>query len=235
MQTAMVGLIGSNAMVMRSADDSCPNIMLSQSFLPSELRAARVIDNTADDRHRGGLPSRQRDTDPLRSDARTLAAIAGDPTHLLQGVTNFGLGHDEQTPERIDDLNAFHRNRGRETSILQKRLPHDGCVNSKTDPAEQNTQWEAHPLTLHGSLAEGDIRKGEVTIQNYLRNCRWFNEYGKAYNLKQFRLNLSTTHASDLCEYASYQACITGSKKNFYLHDFSKQQFGEPWKLSTLQ
>ena len=139
-QSAIVGLLGSNALFMRSAADSCPNIMISknQSFLPSELRAARVIDNTVDDRHRGGLPSRQRDTDPLRPDARTLAAIAGDPTHLLQGVTNFGLGHDEQTPERIDDLNAFHRNRGRETSILQKRLPHDGYINSKTSAAEQN-------------------------------------------------------------------------------------------------
>ena len=135
-------------------------------------------------------------------------------------MAQFGLGHDEQAPERIDDLNAFHRTRGREISILQKRLPHDGYINSKTDAVEQNTQWEAHSLTLHGSLAEGDIRKGEVTIQNYLRNCRWFNEYGKAYNLKQFRLNLSTTHASDLCEYASYQSYITGSNKIFYLHEF---------------
>ena len=150
-------------------------------------------------------------------------------------MTQFRLGHDEQTPERIDDLNAFHRTRGREIGILQKRLPHDGYINSKNNAAEQNAQWEAYPLTLHGSLAEGDIRKGEVTIQNYIRNCRWFNEYGKAYNLKQFRLNLFTTHAADLCEYASYQAYIAGSNKIFYLHDFFKQKSGKPWKLSTPQ
>ena len=143
----------------------------TQAFLASELRAARLIDNTVDDRCRGGLPPRLRDTGPLRPDARTLAAIAGDPTHLLHGVTQFGLGHDEQTPERIGDLNTFYRTRGREIGMLQKKLPHDGYINPKTDAPEQNTQWEAHPLTLHGSLAKGDIRKGEVTIHNYLRNC----------------------------------------------------------------
>ena len=155
MYAVVVGLIGSNALFMRSAADSCPNIVISknQSFLPSKLRAARVIGNAVDDLHRGGLPSRQRDTDPLRPDARTLA----HPAHPLHGVATFGLGHDEQTPERTDDLNAFHRTRGREISILRKRQPHDGYVNSKTDTAEQTTQWEAHPLTLHGSLAEGDI------------------------------------------------------------------------------
>ena len=124
-QSAIVGLLGSNALFMRSAADACPNIMLSknQSFLPSELRTARAIANTVSERYRGGLPSRQRDTDPLRPDATELADIAADPNHLLHGVTQFGLGHDEQTPERIDDLNAFHRTRGREISILQKRLP----------------------------------------------------------------------------------------------------------------
>ena len=133
MQTAMVGLIGSNAQFTRSAADSCPNILVSKShsLLASELRAARAIDNTVDDLHRGGLPSRQRDTDPLRPDARTLAAIAGNPAHPLHGVTVFGLGHDEQTPERIDDLSAFHRARGREIKILAGHLPHDGYVNSK--------------------------------------------------------------------------------------------------------
>ena len=64
MQTAMVGLIGSNALFMRSAADSCPNILVpkSQPLLVSELRAARAIDSTVDDLHRGGLPSRQRGT-----------------------------------------------------------------------------------------------------------------------------------------------------------------------------
>jgi len=121
MQAAIVGLLGPNALFMRTAAESCSNIMISenQSFLPSELRAARVVGNAEDDRHRGGLSSRQRDTDPLRPDARTLAAIARAPTHPLHGVTNFRLGHgDEQTPERIDELNAFHRTRGHEISIL---------------------------------------------------------------------------------------------------------------------
>ena len=54
------------------------------------------------------------------------------------------------------------------------------------------------------------------------RKYRWFGEYGKAYNLKESRLNLSTTHASDLCEYASYQAYITGSNEIFYLREYSK-------------
>ena len=104
--------------------------------------------------------------------------------------------------------------------ILERQLPHDGYINFKFGATEQKSQWEAHPLTLHGSLAEGDVRKGEITVQNFLRKVRWFNEYGKAYNLKQFRLNLSTTRASDLCEYASYQSYITGSNKIFYLHEY---------------
>ena len=154
----MAGLIGANALFMRLAADSCPNTMVSkiQSFLPSELRAARAIDNTVDELYRGGLPSRQRDTDPLRPDARTLAAIAGNPTHSLHGVTNFGLGHDEQTTERIDDLNAFHRTRGREISIFQKRLPHDGYVNSKTGAADgremkKYPRWRDSRHTLGGA------------------------------------------------------------------------------------
>ena len=64
--------------------------------------------------------------------------------------------------------------------------------------------------------------KAKLQFKKYLRNCRWYNEYGKAYNLKQFRLNLSTAHASDLREYASYQSYITGSNKIFYLHEHFK-------------
>ena len=79
--------------------------------------------------------------------------------------------------------------------MLEKQMPHDGYINAKVDPMEQKTQWIAHLLTLHGSLAEGDVRKGEITIQDFLRKYRWFTEYGKAYNLKEFRLNLPTTHA----------------------------------------
>ena len=117
---------------MRSAADSCPNtgVSKSQSFLPSELRAAKAIDNTVGALHRGGLPSTDRGTSPLRPDARTLATIAGNPAHPLHGVTVFGLGHDEQTPERIDDLNAYHRGRGREFKFLERQVPHDGHINS---------------------------------------------------------------------------------------------------------
>jgi hypothetical protein len=35
-------------------------------------------------------------------------------------------------------------------------------------------------------------------------------------------LNLSTTHAEDLCSYASYGAYLTGSNKIFYLHEHFK-------------
>ena len=48
---------------------------------------------------------------------------------------------------------------------------------------------------------------------------------GTALNLKEFRLTLSTTHASDLCDYASYQAYITGSNKIFYPHEYFKAAF----------
>ena len=64
-------------------------------------------------------------------------------------------------------LNAYHRVRGREMKILEKQLPHDGYTNCKSGATEQKNQWEAHPLTLHGSLAEGDVRKGETTVQKF--------------------------------------------------------------------
>ena len=68
-QTAMTGLVGSNAQLMRSAADADSNIGLSksQSFLPSELRDAKATDNTVDQDHRGGLPPRDRDINPLRA------------------------------------------------------------------------------------------------------------------------------------------------------------------------
>ena len=59
-------------------------------------------------------------------------------------------------------------------------------------------------------------------MSKYLEQHRWFTEYGKAYNAKQFMLNLSTTHAEDLCTFASYDAYITGSNKVFYLHEYFK-------------
>ena len=55
-------------------------------------------------------------------------------------------------------------------------------------------------------------------MSKFLDQHRWYHEYGKAYNAKQFMLNLSTTHAEDLCSYASYDAYLTGSNKIFYLH-----------------
>ena len=61
LQTAMAGLVGPNVKSMRSAADSCSNIGApkSQSLLPTELRAAKAIDSTVGDLHRGGLPSTQ--------------------------------------------------------------------------------------------------------------------------------------------------------------------------------
>ena len=52
-------------------------------------------------------------------------------------------------------------------------------------------------------------------------------ELGRAYNSKQFLLKLSTTHAEDLCNCASYDAYITGSNKIFYLHEYFKHAL---WK-----
>ena len=97
-------------------------------------------------------------------------------------------------------------------------------MNPFTNVNQQQPQWSAHPLTLIGSLSEGDVRKGEYTMSKFLEHSRWFTEYGNSYNTKQFLLNLPTTHAAeDLCSYASYDACITGPNKIFYLHEYFKQ------------
>jgi hypothetical protein len=138
LHTAMAVLVASNAQFMRSAADVDANIGLyqSQSCLPSELRATKVIDNKVDQTHRNGLAPRDRDINPLRPDATTQAAIDADPTHALHGVTTFGLEHHEQTPKRIDELNAFHRVRGREIGTLEKQLPHDEYINTKAYSAE---------------------------------------------------------------------------------------------------
>ena len=76
-------------------------------------------------------------------------------------------------------------------------------------PNRQHNQWEGHPLTLTGSLNEGDVQKGEFTMSKFLNQNRRFTEYGKVYNAKQFMLSLSTTHAEDLCNFASYDAYLT--------------------------
>ena len=59
-------------------------------------------------------------------------------------------------------------------------------------------------------------------MSKFLNHHRWYTEYGKVYNSKQFMLNLSTTHAEDLCSYASYDAYLTESNKIFYLHEYFK-------------
>ena len=61
-------------------------------------------------------------------------------------------------------------------------------------------------------------------MSKFLNQNRWFTEYGKAYNAKQFILNMSTTHAEDLCNFASYDAYLTGSNKIFYLHAHFKSK-----------
>ena len=103
-------------------------------------------------------------------------------------------------------------------------LPADGYMNPSSSTIGEQRQWKAHPLTLKGTLNEGDVRKGETTICKFLVLSRWHNEYGKAFNAKQFTLNLSTTHGEDLCKYASYAAYQTGSNKIFYLHEHFKSK-----------
>ena len=133
--------------------------------------------------------------------------------------------------DRADRLQSWHRNRGRGIKQLEKQLPADGYMNTVTPtvahPDRQHDQWEGHPLTLQGSLNEGDVRKGEFTMSKFLDQNRWFTEYGKVYNAKQFILNMSTTHAEDLCNFASYDAYLTGSNKIFYLHEHFKSKV---WK-----
>ena len=218
LQEAVASLATSQASFMRSAADADANIGLSKShpFLPSELFNIRLIDNTVDDDHRNGLPASARDTTPAPppdyvSDPRSSGYDPRDSRH----ANTYGLGHDAATIERSDQLNAYHRARGREIRTLEKQLPADGYMNTFTSSVEQQRQWEAHPLTLTGSLTEGDIRKGEYTMAKFLEQHRWYTEYGKAYNSKQFMLNLSTTHAEDLCNFASYDAYLTGSNKIF--------------------
>ena len=110
LNTAMAGLVSSNAQVMRSAADADSNIGLSKSqyFLPSELLDAQAIDNTVDQGHRSRLPPRDRDTNPIRPTPGQSTVVAANPSHPPHGVTPFSVGHHEQTPERIDELNAIH-------------------------------------------------------------------------------------------------------------------------------
>jgi hypothetical protein len=111
------------------------------------------------------------------------AEIAADPGYPLRGVTVFGLGHHEQTPDRINELNAFHRTRGREIRVFEKQLPHDGYINAKVDLADQETQWIAHPLTLHGSHLSGTI--GNKTILGVTLECTLGYGFANTRNLFQ--------------------------------------------------
>ena len=182
-----------------------------------------------DNDNRSGLPQAARDTRPLAPD--DYISDTNDPRYYATGprhmVATYGLGHADTSVEQRDAIAAYHRDRGRTIRMLEKQLPADGYMNTFTEPADQINQWQAHPLTLTGSLNEGDVRKGEFTMSKFLDHHRWYHEYGKAYNAKQFMLNLSTTHAEDLCSYASYGAYLAGSNKIFYLHEQLKSKM---WK-----
>ena len=196
---ATATLAESHSSFMRSAADADPNIGLSKSipYTDSELSIVKKIDSTVDNDNRNGLAESARDTRPLLpddyvSDRTDPKYDSTFPTHL------YGAGHMPYSIEQRDTLAAYHRDRGRNTRKLEQQLPADGYMNTFSKPAEQHSQWQAHPLTMAGPLNEGDVRKGEVTISKFLDQNRWSHEYGKAYNAKQFMLNLSTTHADDL-------------------------------------
>ena len=189
---AVAGLTGSQASFMRSVADADVNIGLSKShpLIHSELLAAQAIDNTVDNDHRNGMLASERDTLSLPHDdyVSDLRSADCDPTDVRHATasTTYGLGHVDATPERHDSMNAVHRQRGRNIRTLEKQLPAGGYMNTFTTPELQQRQWEAHPLTLTGSLAEGDVRKGEYTMPRFIEQHRWYTEHGKAYNSKQF-------------------------------------------------
>ena len=218
-------LLGTQASSMRSAAsaDPCIGASISTPLLHSEALDAQTIDNTVDDSHRNGLPATLRDHRPLIP-----ADLVTDPSDKDYDATDarlivdYGHGHDDAILERKDSLSNWHRTRGRSIKALDRLLPADGYMNTCSSVVDQQLQWKAHPLTLKGTLNEGDVRKGEITMLKFLLSARWFNEYGKSYNTKQFCLGLSTTHGDDLCKFASYDAYTTGSNKIFYLHEHFK-------------
>ena len=223
-------LAGSQSHFLRAASGADPNIGLSLAtpLLPSEVLEAQQIDNTVDDKHRNGLRAAHRDLRPSMPhdyifDADDDDYDTTDPRH----GTDWGRGDNEATQERADNLSTWHRNRGRTILSLSGLLPADGYMNPASSMIDQQRQWKAHPLTLKGTLNEGDVRKGENTMGKFLTLSRWHNEYGKAFNAKQFTLNLSTTHGDDLSKYASYDAYTTGSNKIFYLHEHFKSKVWE--------
>ena len=220
-------LVGSQSHFLRAASNADSNIALSQAtpLLHSEVVEARLIDNTVDDRHRNGLPASQRDLRPDMPpdyvfDAGDNDYDPDDPRHAI----DYGRGDHEYTQDRADSLSTWHRARGRAIHALIQLLPADGYMNPCSSPVAEQRQWKAHPLTLKGTLNEGDVRKGETTMCKFLVDRRWCNEYGKAFNVKQFILHLSTTHGEDLAKFASYPAYLTGSNKIFYLHEHYKSK-----------
>ena len=222
---ATAALAGSQSNFLRAANGADANIAtsLDTPFLDSELVEARAIDNTVSDKHRNGRPAIKRDTRPaMPVDFVYSADDDGYDTDDPRHGTDWGDGDDEWDQDRVDSLQMFHRTRGRTIRALINTLPADGYMNNAPSPAAAQRQWKAHPLTLKGTLNEGDVRKGETTMGKFLTEKRWCNEHGKAYNAKQFSLQLSTTHAVDLITFASYPAYITGSNKIFYLHEYFK-------------
>ena len=173
---AVASLTSSQSSFMRSAADADANIGLSKahSLLNVELIAAQQIDNTVSNLNRSGLPAALRDTNPKPPDGYN--GVQGSPGHVPldpRHANTYGLEHHDATTERADELTAWHRNRGREIRQLEKQLPADGYMNTVTptvaQPNRQHNQWEGHPLTLTGSLNEGDVRKGEFTMSKIER------------------------------------------------------------------
>ena len=222
---ATAALTGSQTNFLRAACSADANIAISLGtpMLYSEVVDARLIDNTVTDKHRNGLPANKRDTRPeMPSDfVYDLGDNDYDPDDPRHG-TDWGNGDHEWDQDRVDSLQIWHRTRGRAIQALINTLPADGYMNPCSSPVAEQRQYKAHPLTLKGTLNEGDVRKGETTMGKFLADRRWCNEYGKAFNVKQFILHLSTTHAVDLATFASYQAYLTGSNKIFYLHEYFK-------------
>ena len=169
LNVAVSGLTSSQSPFMRSAADADSNIGISKahSLLPVGIVDVHTVDSTVNDDYRSGLPAALRDLRPsqpadLATDRNRADYDATDVRHTII----YGAGHDDATDGRADRLRSWHRNRGREIRQLGKQLPADGYMNTATPtvahPDRQHDQWEGHPLTLRGSLNEGDVRKGEL-------------------------------------------------------------------------
>ena len=158
---------GSQSHFLRAAVAADQNISLSLAtpLLYSEVLEAKAIDNTVDDRHRNGLRASHRDLrESMPHDYVFDAGHADyDPTDPRHG-TDWGRGDDEVTQERTDNLSTWHRNRGRTILSLSGLLPADGYMNPASSVNDQQRQYKAHPLTLKGTLNEGDVRKGECVF-----------------------------------------------------------------------